>query len=47
MKRDARDGVAYRYNKTLARRGYRQDDHRERHVEPRAGGVNAKGFQQA
>jgi len=47
MRRDARDGVAYRYNKTLARRGYRLDDHNERCVEFLGRGEHAKGFQQA
>jgi hypothetical protein len=47
MRQDARDGVAYRYNKTIARRGYRLDDHKERRVEFEGRGEQAKGFQQA
>jgi hypothetical protein len=47
MRRDARSGVACRYNKTIARRGYRLDDHNERRVEFLGRGEHAKGFQQA
>ena len=46
MRRDARDGVACRYNKPIARRGYRQDDHRG-YVDIWGRGEHAKGFQQA
>ncbi len=48
MRRDARDGIAYRYNKIIARRGYRLNDHKGRRVEAfLARGEHVKGFQQA
>jgi hypothetical protein len=47
MGRDARERVACRYNKTIARRGYRLDDHNERRVEFLGRGEHVKGFQQA
>ena len=47
MRRDERDRFAYRYNKTIARHGYRLDDHRSIEVEFLGRGKHVKGFQQA
>jgi hypothetical protein len=47
MKRDARERVACRYNKTIARRGYRLDDHKGSCVGILGRGEHVKGFQQA
>jgi hypothetical protein len=47
MRRDARDGVAYRYNKTIARRGHRLNEPKGRCVGFSGRGEHVKGFQQA
>jgi hypothetical protein len=44
MRRDARERVAYRYNKTIASRGYRLDDHKGRCVGIAGRGEHVKGF---